>query len=127
MIFLVSVDTASVIRFSRRTSTIRRTSSSSRTTSGARATAVRYTTINGFNRANRFQYDPSTRIYRYGSFTGTRFGVDIRSKENLLHLFFKKIVLNVNRLLFLKRNYILARLWSFLWLQIHSGHIQSTR
>ena len=75
------------------------------TTSGARVTAIRYTTTVGFNRANRFIYDPRTRIYRYGTFTGRRFGVDIKSKS-ILCQFTANCTQNSSKCLGLKKYFI---------------------
>ena len=48
--------------------------------SGLRSVASRYTSSNGYRSANRFSYNPATRQYRYGSYSGNRFGSSIRSK-----------------------------------------------
>lgn len=77
------------VRASRRTaSSLRRTSRGSRSSSGSvfgyryksgiRKTAERYTTSDYYRSANRFSYNPSTKIYTYGTYRGSRFGGDIK-------------------------------------------------
>ncbi len=52
--------------------------SSYRYSSGVRTASSRLTSASGFNSANRFSYTPSSGIYRYGAYSGTRFGTSIR-------------------------------------------------
>ena len=47
-----------------------------------RSVAVGYTRSNGFSDSNRFHYTPFTGLYRYGKYSGTRFGASIRSNKS---------------------------------------------
>ena len=49
--------------------------------SGIRAVSSRYTSSNNFNSANRFR--STNGVYRYGPYSGNRFGTQIRSTLHL--------------------------------------------
>ena len=53
-----------------------------RYTPSIRTTATRFTSSYGYSSANRFSYNPALQYYRYGSYSGSRFGISIRSNEN---------------------------------------------
>ncbi len=61
-----------------RGSTTSRSGSSYRYSSGIRSIASRFTSSSGFSNSNRFSVSPSTGLYRYGSYSGSRFGTSIR-------------------------------------------------
>ena len=46
--------------------------------SSARTVSSRYTSSTGFRSTNRFNYNRGTNTYRYGSYTGSRYGQSIR-------------------------------------------------
>lgn len=49
--------------------------------SGIRTVSSRYTSSNGYNSANRFT--STNGVYRYGAYSGNRFGTQIRSTYKL--------------------------------------------
>ena len=73
-----------------------RTSSGSsyRYSSGVRTISSRFTSGSGFNSANRFSYTPTSGIYRYGAYSGTRFGTSIGSIYIHFFLFIYLLLLN---------------------------------